>query len=356
MLGATDLGPGMALRSVPILPPTDPHYLRANWYESRYPEMTQHRTPRKCRPVPSSAFLYSATGGISALLGWALLEPFFQEGGSSGRVGLANAFIFPVVAGMVSAALVAVNKSLSRRSSGTIGSAAGGFGLVFAGVFLVLVPSHFVFNWFSAASQPGSGMDQTAGFVATLAGRTLAWSLIGTIVGLGTSLVIGSRGMLRNGIMGGLLAGLMAGMLFDPIQVLISGEDKSPWISRMVGFIILGGMTGFLIGLMEDASRGGLLLITSGPRAGTRVVLDSKPCLVGSAAACDIVLPADPGIGQSAALIQRIGFSFELKALGQAAIVQVNRRPISRTCLTHGDCIRIGGTDLLFSDPVRDKT
>lgn len=324
--------------------------------ESRYMAMTQHRTPRTWRLLSSSTFPYSTAGAISALLGWALLEPFFQEGGSSGRVGLANAFIFPVVAGVISASLVAVNKSVSRRFSGAIASAAGGFGLVFAGAFLVLVPSQVVFNWFSPTPQPGLGMDQTASFVATLAGRTLAWSLIGTIIGLGTSLVIGKRGTLLNGIMGGLLGGLMAGMLFDPLQVLISGADKSPWISRMVGFIILGGMTGFLIGLMGDASCRGVLLITSGPRAGTRLVLDSKPCLLRSATACDIVLPADLEIGQSGAVVQRIGLSFDLRAFGQEAMVQINRRPISRTCLTHGDCIRIGGTDLLFSDPGRNKT
>jgi hypothetical protein len=318
--------------------------------------MTQHRTLRTWRPLFSSAALYSAAGAISALLGWALLEPFFQEGGSSGRVGLANAFIFPMVAGVVSASLVLVNKSVSRRFSGAIVLAAGSFGLVFAGAFLVLVPSQVVFYWFSPTLQPGPVIEQTTAFVATLAGRTLAWSLIGTIVGLGTSLVIGNRGRLLDGILGGLLGGLMAGVLFDPIQVLMSGAEKSPWISRMAGFIILGGMTGFLIGLMEDASCRGVLLITSGPRAGTRLVLDSKPCLVGSATACDIVLPADPEIGQSGAVVQRIGLSFELKALGQEAMVQVNRRPISRTCLTHGDCIRIGGTDLLFSDPGRNKT
>ena len=323
--------------------------------ESRYLAMTQYRTPRTWSALPSSTFLYSTAGAISALLGWALLEPFFQEGGSGGRVGLANALIFPVVAGVVSASLVAVNKSGSRRFSGVIASAAGGFGLVFAGAFLALVPSHVVFHWFSPTPQPGPGMGQAASFVATLAGRTLAWCLIGTIIGLGTSLVIGRRGTLLSGIMGGLLGGLMAGMLFDPLQVLISGADKSPWISRMVGFFILGGMTGFLIGLMEDASSRGMLLITSGPRAGTRLVLDSKPCLVGSSTACDIVLPADPEIGQSGAVVQRIGLNFELRALGQAATVQVNRRPISRTCLTHGDSIRIGGTDLLFSDPGRNK-
>jgi hypothetical protein len=324
--------------------------------ESRFLAMNQHRTPRTWSPLLSSATLYSAAGAISALLGWALLEPFFQEGGTGGRVGLANAFIFPVVAGVVSASFVVVNKFVSRRFSWAFASAAGGFGLVFAGAFLVLVPSQVVFSWFSTSLQPGPAMDQTTAFVATLAGRTLAWSLIGTIVGLGTSLVIGNRGSLLNGILGGLLGGLMAGVLFDPLQVLMSGAGKSPWISRMVGFIILGGMTGFLIGLMEDASCRGVLLITSGPCAGTRLVLDSKPCLVGTATACDIVLPADPEFGQSGALVQRIGLSFELKAFGQEAMVQVNRRPIYRTCLTHGDRIRIGGTDLLFSDPGRNNT
>ncbi len=148
----------------------------------------------------------------------------------------------------------------------------------------------------------------------------------------------------------------MAGMLFDPLQVLIPGVDKSPWLSRMVGFIILGGMTGFLTGIMEDAACRALLLVTSGPRAGTRVILDSRPCPITSAAAGDILFQADPGLGKSGAVIQKIGLSFEVRALGDEAVVQVNRRTLSRTCLTHGDCIRIGGTDLLFSDPRRNKT
>jgi hypothetical protein len=195
--------------------------------------MTQYRTPRS---APAFNTLYGRA--ISALLGWRCL--FFSRKEDRAGVGLANAFIFRV-AGVVSASLVAVNKSVSRRFSGVVASAAGGFGLVFAGAFLALVPSQVLFNWFSSTPQPGGpGMDQTASFVATLAGRTLAWSLIGTIIGLGTSLVIGRRGTLLNGIMGGLLGGLMAGMLFDPLQVLISGADKSPWISRMVGFFILG--------------------------------------------------------------------------------------------------------------------
>ena len=319
--------------------------------------MTQHRTPRTWRPLLSSAALYSTAGAISALLGWALLEPFFQEGGTSGarrprkrlyfssdrgrgfRISCSSEQIcFSTILGGNHVGCRQLRLSFCRRLSCACS--------IPGRVQLVQPPP-----------QPGPVMDQTTAFVATLAGRTLAWSLIGTIVGLGTSLVIGNRGRLLDGILGGLLGGLMAGVLFDPIQVLMSGADKSPWISRMAGFIILGGMTGFLIGLMEDASCRGVLLITSGPRAGTRLVLDSKPCLVGSATACDIVLPAAPEIGPSAgAVVQRIGLSFELKALGQEAMVQVNRRPISRTCLTHGDCIRIGGTDLLFSDPGRNKT
>ena len=318
--------------------------------------MTQHRTPRTWRPLLSSAALYSAAGAISALLGWALLEPFFQEGGTSGRVGLANAFIFPVIAGVVSASLVVVNKSVSRRFSGAITSAAGSFGLVFAGAFLVLVPSQVVFNWFSPpATRPRHGSNHR--FRCDSGGQDTGLESYRHYCRLGDK-SCDWESWQTSGWNIGWPAGWPHGwraVRSDSGPYVCA--DKSPWISRMAGFIILGGMTGFLIGLMEDASCRGVLLITSGPRAGTRSVLDSKPCLVGSATACDIVLPAAPEIGPSAgAVVQRIGLSFELKALGQEAMVQVNRRPISRTCLTHGDCIRIGGTDLLFSDPGRNKT
>ncbi len=315
--------------------------------------MTQYSFSTAWRPLCSSTALYSAAGIIGALLGWAFLEPFFKEGGSSARVGLANAFLFPVVAGMVSASLAVVNKSVPLPFSRVLAVAAGAFGVVFAGTFLVLIPSQIVFNWFSSATHPGSGMPRAAGFAATLAGRALAWSLVGTIVGLGTGLATGQLGKILNGALSGLLAGLMAGLLFDPLQALISGTDKSTWISRLVGFVALGGMAGFLIGLMEDAARKGLLLVTSGPRAGTRLVLDAKPCRVGSTAAYDIVLPTNADLSESGALVQKIGLSFELWALGEGSSVQVNRRKVSWARLTHGDVIRIGGTDLLFSDPRR---
>lgn len=318
--------------------------------------MTQYRTPSTWRPLSSSTCLYSAAGVVGALLGWALLERFFKDGGSTGRVGLANAFLFPVVAGMVSAFLAAASKSVPPLFSQALAAPAGAFGLVFAGAFLVLIPSQMVFNWFGSAPHLGAGMPRAACFVATVAGRALAWGLVGTIIGLGTGLVTGQRDKLLNGMLSGLLAGLMAGLLFDPLDALVSGTHKSTWICRLAGFIIMGGMTGFFMGLMEDAACKGLLLVTSGPRAGTRLVLNAQPCLIGSTEACDIVLPADPELAQPSALVQKIGLSFELLALGEASTVQVNRRKISRTNLNHGDFIRIGGTDMVFSDPRRNAT
>jgi hypothetical protein len=295
----------------------------------------------------------SAAGVVAPVLGWALLEPFFQEGGSTGHVGLANAFLFPLVAGTVSACLTAVNRTAASLSSRAIITAAA-FGMAFAGTYLVLIPSRIVFNWFTFAAHFGAGMPRSAGFSASLAGRALSWSLVGTIIGLGTGLVTGQRGKILNGILSGLLAGLMAGMLFDPLHALVSATNRSTWISRLVGFIMLGGMTGFLIGLLEDATRKGRLLVTSGPRAGTLLVLDAKPCAIGSTAACDLVFPADPELAQPRALVQKVGLKFELLALGEESTIQVNRSEISRTILSHGDFIRIDGMDLLFSDPRRN--
>jgi len=278
----------------------------------KYASMTEHRAIKSWRPLASSALLYSMAGTIGAFLGWALLEPFFREGGSGGRIGLANAFLFPLVAGTMSASLAAVNKSVSQQFSKALTCAVGGFGVVFAGTFLVMAPSQILFNWITSTAHPGPAMTHTVGFVAALAGRAAAWGLIGMVIGLGTSYVVGKRGLALYGLMGGLTGGLMAGMLFDPIQILVSGADKSSWTSRMVGFTILGGMTGFLTGLMEDAKCGGLLLITSGPCAGTRLVLDGKPCFIGSSRGCDIVLPSVAEFAQLTAVVHKIGFRFEL--------------------------------------------
>lgn len=200
---------------------------------------------------PAPHVLY---GSAAAFLSWALFEPFFQEGGSVGRVGLANVFMFPASIGAVSAALCAVHGSSWEHRSGKLSAAVAGWAVAFASAFLVFVPVQILFDYFLdfakawMALQPGS-------FFSVMVGRSFAWGLPAAAAGLGVYVGTQSPRLMVAATVGGLLGGLMAGLLFDPLQVVYGTSAGSyQWVSRAVGFVTVGGMVSLCTGVADDWS------------------------------------------------------------------------------------------------------
>ncbi|MBI5250869.1 MAG: FHA domain-containing protein [Desulfomonile tiedjei] len=292
---------------------------------------------------------YALTCSVAALLGWVVGEPFFQEGGDAARVVPANAFLCPAVLGLIAAALVFID-SVSRKSAvESIILGVSGFGVVFAATFFIMIPAQVVFSWFSSAAHAASGFDRGIGFISILAGRSISWCLFSA--GVVTLLIVNKEaGTFMAVITGTLVSGAISGLLFDPIQLVLLGHGiELPWVSRVICFLVFGGLIGLFFGIAKGLSRDGQLLITSGELAGSVLVLDSAPCLIGPSRKCDLTVRSR-GMKDFAAVVQKTGFGFRFYVLDEGSAFSVNNRKIRISALRAGDRVRIGEVDMIFSN------
>jgi Inner membrane component of T3SS, cytoplasmic domain len=227
-----------------------------------------------------------------------------------------------------------------------------GFGIAFSITAMLLVPARLVFLWFEAATVSVECATGVRNLVPVMIGRTLSWGLLGLGMGLAMACANPRGKITLARIAGGLTAGLIAGMLFDPIQALAaSSAGDAGWISRCSGFTAIGGLSGFFTGVAKEANGRGAVLVISGDSEGVRTLLDSRPACVGTSPQCDIVIEGSGSVMPRHAVVQKTGIGFEIQSLSRETPSLVNGKTINRIGLAHGDRIRIGDTDLLFTRP-----
>ncbi|AGC46687.1 hypothetical protein MYSTI_05408 [Myxococcus stipitatus DSM 14675] len=187
-----------------------------------------------------------------------------------------------------------------------------------------------------------TGMN-TAQLLVQMSVRGVAWALIGAAMGLGQGVALRSSKMLVNGLIGGMAGALIGGLLFDPINLLFDSDGEA-WLSRGVGFGVIGVVTGLMIGLVELAAREAWIKMLTGPLAGKEFVLFKSPTTVGSSPKSDVYLFKDSDVEPSHALIHALGEGYELEDKKSASGTYVNGRRVSRVRLASGDQVRVGKT------------
>lgn len=288
-------------------------------------------------------------GVVGSVIGWALVEPWFREGGCAGRWGMGNAFFFPVVAGMICAALVFAESWPRGRQTSAASLACAGFGAGFGLGFLLQIPAHMLFAWLRPLADYSLQPGDTGDWWLALTARCLAWGGLGITAGLAAGIVTGNWRVCGPAVMGGLFGGLVAGFSFNAIQFwLHPAASGSAWASRVTGFAMMGGMAGLGMGVASDMVRQGRLVVLSGCPIGTQVLLDAAPCLIGTSRECSVVLPEDHIIFPVHAVIEKVGFGFEIQPADPRAETLVNGRHAAAQRLVDGDRILIGHTKLAF--------
>lgn len=299
-------------------------------------------------PLPAA---YSLGGAVAAMLGWAAVEPFFQEGGCIGRIGPANAFCFPIVMGTIAGFLTAADSWSSGHRARILSQAWAGFGVSFVLAYLVQGPAHVLFAYLSPWRGDAHDWHPMTGGIVTLAPRGLAWAVIASVTGIAEGIVTRNWRTACGAALGASLGGLVAGLLFDPLHLLLHlGSGNSGAASRAVGMAITGGTAGFLAAVMADTAHHGTIRIVSGPLDGLQVPLRFSPCSVGSSRCCDVVLRDDLTPEAVYALIQKSGFHFEIQSVANGGHTAVNGKTVHCKKLAHGDRIRVGVTDMVFLD------
>lgn len=293
-------------------------------------------------------------GMVGALLGWALLEPFFREGGAQGMTGLANAFQFPVVAGMIAACVRAVTLPRHGDSGAPVSEFCTGFAPAFAAAFLLLIPARLLFRRFSPGPETEVALFQWAGLTSAVLGRSLAWGIVGGALGLGIRIGTGESRSILTTAAGGCAAGLLAGLAFDPLHSYLQHHGISAiWPCRGAGFLILGGVTGVLAGAANDSSAYAPGFVGAEPHLAGHYPVGSPPCLIGSDRGCDIVLPPHLGVRPVHAILSFEEGSFHLRSTGRRARISLNGKSVPQMTLKHGDRIQMGLCMLIFSNPLR---
>lgn len=177
--------------------------------------------------------------------------------------------------------------------------------------------------------------------------RTLGWGIAGIAIGLGLGLAHGlpskSPRKILNGIMGGAIGGFAGGFLFDPLAMVIGGFG-----SRLLAMLLIGGLSGAAIGLIEQMRKEAWVAVVGGPLTGKQFILYNAVTTIGSSPKCTIALLKDPHIAPEHCVIEMTGAAYQLRDLAGATLV--NGRPIQRHQLRPGDIITVGATSLEYQD------
>jgi hypothetical protein len=233
--------------------------------------------------------------------------------------------------------------------------AAVGMGIGFAGGFIAWFLAsaiYLIMGIIAVAFIKDPAMDERPRGLALLVlmmGRAAAWAVAAIPAGIGQGIALRESKVLLNGLLGSVLGGLLGGLVFDPIDYAFSTPTGEAWLSRGIGFTIIGLMVGLFVGIVEQWTKSAWLLMKAGPLAGKQFVIFRNPTVLGSAPKADVYLFKDESIEPRHALIHDRGGRFEIEDMNTADGTYVNGIPVQRQILKSGDQIVLGKTVLEFA-------
>jgi len=319
----------------------------------------QDRQPLWARVFYSSWFYLSCASGLGAFLAWMMLEPFFGEsdqGIEPGIAGLIGILLFPTVAGMIGLFLGAGEGIMCRNLRRAMICGCVGLGIGFVGGGVMIFVATFIFVGAAIGASALAGPNTPEGEMPTgfallvlIMGRGAAWAAASIPAGLGQGIAVWNRKVIFNGLVGGVLGGLLGGILFDPLYLLLTPKGEEAWVSRGVGFTLIGLLVGLFVGLVEGWTKTAWLLMRQGPLAGKQFVLYRDTTILGSSPKADVYLFKDDAIEPRHAVIHNRGGRFEIEDLKTPDGTYVNGVPIERQALGPGDQVVLGQTVLEFA-------
>ncbi len=311
--------------------------------------------PWLIRVIYANWFYLALCSMVGGLVGWAILEPWFDDNRLGEEFDLAALLLFPVVAGSVGLFLGAAEGLICRNPLRAFTSGVIGLGVGFLGGLVGLIPTGILFSLMSQLAlslwdnpQPGV-MPTGLALLVLMMGRAAAWSVAAIPAGIGQGIALKERKVVINGLVGAVLGGLLGGFLFDPISMWLITDDGQATYSRGVGFATIGCLVGLFVGLVEGWTKTAWLLMRKGPLAGKQFILFKDTTVLGSSPKADVYLFKDDAIEPRHALMINRGGRFEIEDCNTADGTYVNGIPITRHILQPGDQIVLGKTVLEFS-------
>lgn len=190
-------------------------------------------------------------------------------------------------------------------------------------------------------------------FILNTLARALGWAFIGALAGCADGIRKWSGRTIRNGVIGGFIGGLLGGTVFEAAVYLFVFVPRPAVISRLLGFIITGGLIGLFIGLVQQLLKEAWVRIVLGKNEGREVLIEKEQTTIGRSELSDIGLFGDMSVAKNhAVVVAAPNGGYVLRDVSeQPGTVFVNERKAQRgedVPIRGGDTIKIGNKTLLF--------
>lgn len=190
--------------------------------------------------------------------------------------------------------------------------------------------------------------------------RILSLTPIGIFLGagIGASSLTGRK--ILQGAIGGAIGAGIGAALFDAVGTVIGaaslmtqgvepgkvGEVGS--LPRAIFCVLMGGLIGVFIGIVERMARSAWVRLTLGRNEGKEWPIDAAQTFIGRSEGAQIPLFGDPAIAPMHACITRQGDQYYVADGGAPGGTLLNGHPVQQAPLNSGDHIRVGSFDLEF--------
>lgn len=215
------------------------------------------------------------------------------------------------------------------------------YALIGAGVSLVLgFVSGYVAQWMYSSMLA----DDPSKIAAALI-RGAGWAVMGMGIGIGIGLIKPEMKRILFCGIGGLCGAFIGGFLFNYVCDIVPND----LVARGVAIVIMGGLIGVGVGLLEQFAKQAWLKVIRGEFEGKEYLVFSGTTSIGNNGRNTIVLFKDKLVGPHHCDIVQEGRRFSIVDCGTPMGTVVNGRKVnSRLTLKEGDSISIGNSVLVF--------
>jgi len=275
-------------------------------------------------------FYLGLAGLLGALAGWGIGEPGMVDGGGS---HWGNFLMIPLIITLMCVGFGVSESTVERsvRKALLRGALALPLGLLSGFIFSMMAGNLYAIGLRLCYEAGVQTYRNPAWWIV----RGIAWMVFGAAGGVVYGIVGQSSKKGTYGVLGGAIGAGLGGVLFDPISM----ATHVGWVSRAVGFGLVGLATGVGMSLVESALKDRWLYVVAGPLAGKQFILYKSETSIGSRQESDIYLFKDPNILPRHAVISMNGARVMLQATGS---VLWAGQPVHNRVLQDGDLLQVG--------------
>lgn len=175
--------------------------------------------------------------------------------------------------------------------------------------------------------------------------RGIGWAVMGIGIGLAVGLIKPEKKRILFCVLGGLMGAFIGGFLFNYVCKIIPNDV----VARAVAIVIMGGLIGVGVGLLEQFAKQAWLKVIRGEFEGKEYLVFAGTTSIGNNGKNTIVLFKDKLVGPHHCDIVLEGSKYVLVDCGTPMGTIVNGMKTTRHVLKQGDAIAVGNSVLVFN-------